>query len=71
MIESGGHVEQETRRFDEKLQETVLERKRLMLSIINTSVNLISCLSICLKVYSNAIDDMAELPWEFRKNSMT
>ena len=28
LIESGGHVEQETRRFDEKLQETVLERKK-------------------------------------------
>lgn len=68
LIESGGHVEQETRRFDEKLQETVLERKK------TNAVDYkyfrepnIMPIDLSEKFIQNAIDDMAELPWEFRK----
>lgn len=68
ILESGGVVEQETRRFDEALQETVLERKKTNAVDYKyfREANIIP-IDLSEKFIQAAIDDMAELPWEFRK----
>lgn len=68
LLESGGKVEQETRRFDEQLQETVMERKKTNAVDYKyfREPNIVP-IDLSESFIQKAIDSMAELPWEFRK----
>lgn len=68
ILESGGQVVQETRRFDEQLQETVLMRKK------TNAVDYkyfrepnIPPVDLSDKFINDAVKTMKKLPWEFRQ----
>ncbi len=67
ILESGGHVEQETRRFDEQLQETVLMRKK------TNAVDYkyfrepnIPPIDLSEEFIAKSVKAMATLPWQYR-----
>lgn len=68
ILESGGHVEQETRRFDEQLQETVLMRKKTNAVDYKyfREPNL-PPFDLSEKFIQDAIASMKKLPWEYRE----
>lgn len=68
ILEAGGKVEQETRRFDEQLQQTVLMRKKTNAVDYKyfREPNL-PPFDLSEKFIQDAIHDMATLPWEYRE----
>lgn len=67
ILDAGGHVDQETRRFDEALQQTVLMRKKTNAVDYKyfREPNL-PPFDLSQGFIDKAIADMAELPWEYR-----
>ena len=68
ILESGGVVEQETRRFDEKLRQTVLMRKKTdAVDYKYFREPNLPPFDLSEKFIKDAVDSMAKLPWAYRK----